>query len=373
MNGIMAALRSGIAPTVVHSMVDVASTALRLTGPTPTPVSVPRPLTIPADALHPHSQPRQASRSQPATADSPQQHSQQDRHASHKAGRSAAGSKSGAGSMPHTSQAATGAAAHASHKAAAGADHSHATPGPEAPYSFRRHRRMDLQPQPPAIPLHLSSSSALPATSQLAKSSPRIKLKRPSSVEAPAADTAAELAVPVRASVRVKLRRSASGNRQPASSNDVSAKQLANGHTHPPRRHPAEGLLEEDNEAGQQANAAAAMQSGSGAHNTLHLRSERSAWQSEGEQQLDEVDSARAVTGQMAGDAVSGPSNSLEQSEPDIDAQEEASQDAFGYGTEAVHQGFAAASGSASEDEVPPGGAELIESHWDEQPASQSM
>ena len=63
MNAIMAALRSGMAPGVVHSMVDVAATALRLTGPAP--ASAPTPThasthaspapkqTLSADALHP--------------------------------------------------------------------------------------------------------------------------------------------------------------------------------------------------------------------------------------------------------------------------------------------------------------------------------
>ena len=46
MNAIMAALRGGIAPSVVHSMVDVAATALRLTAPNPTSTSPARPQTL---------------------------------------------------------------------------------------------------------------------------------------------------------------------------------------------------------------------------------------------------------------------------------------------------------------------------------------
>ena len=52
MNAIMAALRSGIAPSVVHSMVDVAASALRL-APAPTPASPPRHHTLSAPALQP--------------------------------------------------------------------------------------------------------------------------------------------------------------------------------------------------------------------------------------------------------------------------------------------------------------------------------
>lgn len=63
MNAIMAALRSGIAPGVVHSMVDMAAAALRITAPAPapTPASPPRHRTLPADphADHPgHTSPR---------------------------------------------------------------------------------------------------------------------------------------------------------------------------------------------------------------------------------------------------------------------------------------------------------------------------
>ena len=53
MNAIMAAVRSGIAPSVVHSMVDVAAAALRVTAPLPTPASPTRHRTLPADTLHP--------------------------------------------------------------------------------------------------------------------------------------------------------------------------------------------------------------------------------------------------------------------------------------------------------------------------------
>ena len=56
MNAIMAALRSGIAPSVVHSMVDVAASALRLSAPGPTPASPPRHHTLSAHALHPPAQ-----------------------------------------------------------------------------------------------------------------------------------------------------------------------------------------------------------------------------------------------------------------------------------------------------------------------------
>lgn len=61
MNAIMAALRSGIVPGVVHSMVDMAAAALRITAPAPTPASPPRHHTLPADpqADHPgHASPR---------------------------------------------------------------------------------------------------------------------------------------------------------------------------------------------------------------------------------------------------------------------------------------------------------------------------
>ncbi len=252
---------------------------------------------------------------------------------------------------------------------------------PEAPYSFRRHRRMDLQPQPPAIPLHPSSSSALPATSQSANASPHQKAKHHS--EELAAEAAAEPVVPVRASVRVKLRRTASANKQPASSSALSGKQLPNGHAgrphHPPdsTTPPAEDEAAaayrggDDDGQAQAAVPGSRMQSSSGAHSALHLQSQHHAWQSEGElqqeQQLGEVNSARAVPGQAAAGAVSGHSKSLQQSEPDL--QEAASQDAFGSETENVQREHAAVSGDAAEADVLTDMAELNEA---EQAAGQS-
>ena len=53
MNAIMAALRSGLAPGVVHSMVDMAAATLHLTAPAPSPTSPTRHRTLPADDLHP--------------------------------------------------------------------------------------------------------------------------------------------------------------------------------------------------------------------------------------------------------------------------------------------------------------------------------
>lgn len=77
MDVIMAALRSGIAPGVVHSMVDMAAAALRLTAPAPSPSSPARHRTLPADTLHPPvDQPSHPSPTRPYVSSPKQAHSQ---------------------------------------------------------------------------------------------------------------------------------------------------------------------------------------------------------------------------------------------------------------------------------------------------------
>lgn len=76
MDAIMAALRSGIAPGVVHRMVDMATAALRITAPAPSPSSPARHQTLPADALHPPANhPSHASPTRPSVSSPKQPHS----------------------------------------------------------------------------------------------------------------------------------------------------------------------------------------------------------------------------------------------------------------------------------------------------------
>ncbi len=387
MSGIMAALRSGIAPSIVHSMVDVAATALRLKAPTP--ASPPRPYTLSADALHPPSQPKQSARQQPAPSEPPQQNTQ-DRQGSHKAVKAAAASEPGP-TQP-VSQRVNGAA----HGTATGlgAVQSQAAAMPDAPYSFRRHRRMDLQPQAQITAPHPSSSSAPPTATQSVTASPRLRLKhRSSAAEAApeaaletageaAAEAAAEAPAPVRTSVRVKLRRTASGKKQAGDSSAVSGKQGASSHAGRSRRHQRSeatphaddgarngNLMHDEAELDEAAVAGSRMQSSSGAHSALQLHSQHSAWQSEGagvqqqEQQVDEVSSARAG-------AVSGHSKSQDKAKPD--AQEAASQDAFGSVADGTQAGSAAGSGQHDDCGGPVDATAANSMHGDDQPAGQS-
>lgn len=383
MSAIMAALRSGIAPSVVHSMVDVAATALRLTAPTP--ASPPRPHTLSADALHPPSQPKQSARQQPPPSESTQQIIQ-DRQGSHKAVKAAAASEPGP-THPVSHQPRNGAV----HGAATelGAVQSQAAAMPDAPYSFRRHRRMDLQPQAQITAPHPSSSSAPPTATQSVSASPRLRLKHRSSaaeaapeaaVEA-AAEAASEPPAPVRTSVRVKLRRTLSANKQAGDSGAVSGKQGPSSHAGRSRRHQRSEatphvddgvrnghLMLEEAEVDAAAVAGSRMQSSSGAHSALQLHSQRSAWQSaealqQQEQQVDEVSSARAG-------AVSCHSKSQEKAEPD--AQEAASQDAFGSVADGTQAGSAAGSGQHDDFGRPDGATAVNSMHGDDEPAGQS-
>ncbi len=378
MSAIMAALRSGIAPSVVHSMVDVAATALRLTAPTP--ASPPRPHTLSADALHPPSQPKQSARQQPAPSESPQQNSQ-DRQGSHKAVKAAAASEPGS-THPASHQPRTGAV----HGAATelGAVQSQAAAMPDAPYSFRRHRRMDLQPQAQITATHPSSSSAPATATQSATASPHLRLQHWSSAAEAAPEAAVEAAAeppaPVRTSVRVKLRRTPSANKQAGDSSAVSGKQGASSHAGRSRRrrqseatpHAADGarngnLMLDEAEVNEAAVAGSRMQSSSGAHSALQLHSQHSAWQSDGalqqQQQQVEVSSARAG-------AVSGHSKSQDKAEPDT--QEAASQDAFGSVADGTQAGSAAGSGQHDDHGGPDAAMAVNSMHDDDQPAGQS-
>lgn len=378
MSAIMAALRSGIAPSVVHSMVDVAATALRVTAPTP--ASPPRPHTLSADALHPPSQPKQSARQQPAPSELPQQNIQ-DRQGSHKAVKAAAASEPGP-IHPASHEPMTSAVCGTASRSAA--VQSQAAAMPDAPYSFRRHRRMDLQPQAQMTAQHPSLSSAPPSATESVSANPRLRSKQRSSAAeaAPAAagEAAAEPPAPVRTSVRVKLRRTPSANKQPGDTGAVSGKQGASSHAGRRRHQRSEAtahaddgarhghLVLEEADVDEAAVAGSRMQSSSGAHSALQLHSQQSPWQSEGalqqqEQQVDEVSSARAG-------AVSGHSKSQDKVEPD--AQEAASQDAFGSVAEGAQAGSAA--GRGHHDDCGRPDAETVANgmHGDDQPAGQS-
>lgn len=329
MKAIMAVLRSGIAPSVVHSMVDVAATALRVTAPTP--ASPPRPRTLPADTLHPPHQPRQSSRQQPAPSDSPQ-HKAQDRQGSHQ---EAAASGPAEPQRPAQVMGSTSGAA---------ADQPAAMP--DAPYSFRRHRRMDLQPpQTQAASTQPTPSLVPPPTTHQVSASPRLKVKHQPSAETPLEATpevaATAAAEPVRTSVRVKLRRTASATQQPASSGAVPGQQMTHGRRGRTYRHqradvaqPAEGDEVVPSDA---AVPGSRMQGSSGAHSGWHSDEDHLQPQ---DQQLEEADSARAVVGQTHADAASGPTTSQEQPEQEADYL-----DAFDSGTEGLLRDEAAGNG----------------------------
>lgn len=76
MSAIMAALRSGIGPDVVHSMVDVAAAALHVAAPAPSPSSPTCNRTLPANTLHPPANPpSHASPTRPSVSYPKQPHS----------------------------------------------------------------------------------------------------------------------------------------------------------------------------------------------------------------------------------------------------------------------------------------------------------
>ena len=233
---------------------------------------------------------------------------------------------------------------------------------------------MDLQPQPAArAPQPLSQAAA----SQPATAAQRSKRKHQQSSEAEAAAAeAAEPALPVRTSVRVKLRRSGSASKQPASSSALSGKQLSEGHgkrTHK-HRHGSRAMPEEEagveslTSRGQRGEAleggvtGSRMQSSSGPGYSQELAAHHSAWQSaRGDQQAEAVDEEHSgETGQAAANAASGHSQSAEQE----DAEQAAA--AFDFDTEAAsgsHAEHAAAMPSQGHRPSPAG---------DEQAAGQS-
>ena len=234
---------------------------------------------------------------------------------------------------------------------------------------------MDLQPQPPAMAPQPPSQ---PAASQPGRAAPRIKRKH-QSLEAEAAHEAAaaeaaEPLLPVRTSVRVKLRRSGSASKQPASSSALSGKQLseAHGKRRHKHRHRSQALPEE--EAGVESLigrghdvdvlegglGSSRMQSSSRPGYSQELAERHSTWPSaSGDQQAEAVDEEHSgESGQAAADAASGHSKSEE--------QEDANQAAAAFDTEA-------ASGSHAEHAA----AVLSHGHWpspagDEQAAGQS-
>lgn len=251
--------------------------------------------------------------------------------------------------------------------------------------SFRRHRRMDLQPQPAAVaPQPLSQPASQPSTAAT-----RIKRKHhPSEAEAAAeaaAEEAAEPALPVRTSVRVKLRRSGSAGKQHASSSALSGKQLseAHGKRRHKHRHRSQALPEEEagveslTSRGQHTEAieggvtGSKMHSSSGPGYSQELAAGHSRWQSAiGDEQAEAVDEEHSgESGQAGANAASGHSKSEE--------HENADQAAAAFDTEA-------ATGSHAEHAAPtlsqglrhsPGGGEQAagQSHVTGAPHSQAQ
>ena len=195
---------------------------------------------------------------------------------------------------------------------------------------------MDLQPQPPAIaPLPFSEPAV---AGQPVPPAPRIKRKHQSS-EAEAAperavQEAAEPVLPVRTSVRVKLKRSGSSAEQPASSSALSGKHLSEAHgkrKHRHRhRHRSQAVHEEEEFetlTGRQHGidtletdlVGSRMQSTSGPGYSHELTARQSRWQSgSGDEQAQAVDRENSgESNQAAAIAASGHTKSEEQEEPD--------------------------------------------------------
>lgn len=182
---------------------------------------------------------------------------------------------------------------------------------------------MDLQPQPPALP------PPQPAPGPTVTAGQRIKRKH-KSLEAEAAAEAAppeegsEPLAPVRTSVRVKLRRSGSASKQPASSTALSGKQMSEAlgkrrhkHRHRPHAVPGEGAETlthqgHGSDAPEAGMASSRMHSSSGPGYGHQLTAHPSAWQS-GDQQAEPVDARDdGVNSQGAADVASGHSKSEE-------------------------------------------------------------
>ena len=222
----------------------------------------------------------------------------------------------------------------------------------DAPYSFRRNRRMNLQPQAAAP----ASSSAEPAAGHSAKATQRIKIKRhsaeaqeaaPAAASAPdavAADaTAAETQQPVRTSVRVKIKRTASGSRVDAANPVEPDKQPANKHSKKSKRHKrhkrtteaqpqkddtaAAGPDPEADESAEAAHVDSSLRSRGNDLSELQLPSQHSAKQnSAGDQghELDEADSAMPDALQLSEEEQGFESGRLGIGSEDQEAIEEA-------------------------------------------------
>ena len=237
---------------------------------------------------------------------------------------------------------------------------------------------MDLQPQPSAIAPRPHSQ---PPASQAATAAPRIKRKHPSSEPEVAAPEAAEPVLPVRTSVRVKLRRSGSASKQPASSSALSGKPEAHGKRR--HRHRSQAMPEEEagverlasrgqhTEALEGGVTGSRMQSSSGPGYSQELAGRRSTWQSASEDQqaedADEEDSGES--GLVAANAESGHSKSEE--------QEDADQAAAAFDTEAasgIHAEHAAATLSHGHRPSPAGNEQAAgQSHVTGAPNSQAQ
>lgn len=185
---------------------------------------------------------------------------------------------------------------------------------------------MDLQPQPPAPAVPLPPLQPAPGPSVTAVQ--RIKRKHNSSDAEAACEgdpqEAAEPLAPIRTSVRVKLRRSGSASKQPASSTALSGKQMSEAsgkrrhkHRHRPHAVPGEGAESlthqwHGGDTPQAGMAGSRMHSSSGPGYGHELAAHPSAWQS-GDQLAEPVgDGDDGMNSQGAPDVASGHSKSEE-------------------------------------------------------------
>lgn len=185
---------------------------------------------------------------------------------------------------------------------------------------------MDLQPQlPAAVPL----PPPHPTPAEAATAAACIKRKHHSSEPGTAAEEAGEQAAeapaPVRTSVRVKLRRSGSASKHPASSAALSGKQLSEAsgkrrHKHRHRSHAPPGEAgetltppEHGSDTPEAGMAGSRMHSSSRPGYGPELAAHPSTWHSVVDEQAEPADTGgHGVNSEEAADAASGHSNSQE-------------------------------------------------------------
>ena len=242
---------------------------------------------------------------------------------------------------------------------------------------------MDLQPQPAAIPPQPASSSAHQpaAAGQSTTTGTRIRIKHQSLPAAPeaeaaaadASEEAAEPVVPVRSSVRVKLRRAGSAGKQLGSSSALSGKQLSVAHGKRSRHSHRTGhseLEEDEMRAGRQHGTGADQvdmvgsrmhsSSGPGSANQDQMPAADSGWQAANKQTEPVNEASSAMSSQAAASAAASQSESEEQRGAD--------QAAADSGLEAAQGGHAEHAAPSSSHGV----HKEPESPGDEQPIGQS-